>query len=135
VVIKGTKSFEPEIVVPVNIGTKMVRAVDREAFCFASGKKSPTTITLSEGIREVRKWAFYLVDNSEIFFPSTITALPEGCFVAVHNLTLHLTDKVTDIHNEMVWDSMNPAIKAIYAPAGSYAEAYAKEHNIPFIAE
>jgi hypothetical protein len=135
VVIKGTKSFEPEIVVPVNIGTKMVRAVDREAFCFASGKKSPTTITLSEGIREVRKWAFYLVDNSEIFFPSTITALPEGCFVAVHNLTLHLTAAVTDIHNEMVWDSMNPAIKAIYAPAGSYAEAYAKEHNIPFVAE
>ncbi len=134
-VITGIKVSQPTMTVPARIGTKNVRTVGQHGLAIPYGVRSPETIILSEGIREVRKGAFLLVGNSEIFFPESITTLPEGCFIAVQNLTLHLTAAVTDIHAEFVWDSPDPAIKAIHAPAGSYAEAYAKEHNIPFVAE
>ena len=55
--------------------------------------------------------------------------------VACHDLTLHLTVAVTEIAEELAWDGLDPQIKAIHAPTGSYAETYAKAHNIPFVAE
>ena len=68
-------------------------------------------------------------------FPSTITALPAECFNAVSDLMLHIPASITKIADELEFDSGEPAFKAICAPAGSYAEQYAKEHNIPFVAE
>ena len=61
-------------------------------------------------------------------------ALPEVCFCAVENLTLYIPASVTEIADELEFDSGEPAFKAICAPVGSYAEQYAKKHNIPFVA-
>ena len=70
-----------------------------------------------------------------MFIPDTVTSLPVAPFIAVSNITLHLPATLTEIPEELEWDSAEPAFKAIHAPTGSVAEAYAKAHNIPFVAE
>jgi hypothetical protein len=45
-----------------------------------------------------------------IFIPSSVTAIGAEAFLGCFNVTIH-------------------------APVGSYAEQYAKENNIPFVAE
>ena len=52
----------------------------------------------------------------------------------MENLTLYIPASVTEIADELEFDSGEPAFKAICAPVGSYAEQYAKKHNIPFVA-
>ncbi|MBR4880170.1 MAG: leucine-rich repeat domain-containing protein [Clostridia bacterium] len=135
VVIKETKISGECVTVPSHIGAKKVRIIDRRAFTYAGDNKSPEKIIISEGIIEIKRGAFYCLDDSEVFIPNTVTALPVGTFIAVSNLTLHLPASLTEIPEELEWDSADPAFKAIYAPTGSFAETYAKEHNIPFIAE
>ena len=134
VVIKEVREFDEVLTVPSAIGSKQVRTIARGAMYFGEGK-SPREMILSEGVAEICPGAFLLAEGVEIFFPSTVTSLPRGCFVACHDLTLHLTAAVTEIHEELAWDGPDPQIKAIHAPTGSYAETYAKAHNIPFTAE
>ena len=96
---------------------------------------SPQKIILPEGLEEIRSGAFFCVKDAEIIFPSTVKALPEYCFIDVKNLVLHIPASVTKIADELETDSYPRAFKAFCAPSGSYAEQYAKEHNIPFVAE
>lgn len=140
VVIKEVKIKEPVIELPDHIGEKRVRVIESGAFAYYLKKGetelwSPEKIILPEGITEFRAAAFDCAMNAEIFFPSTVKSLPKDLFCAVENLTLHIPASVTEIADELEFDSGEPAFKAIYAPAGSYAEQYAKEHNIPFVAE
>jgi len=139
IVITETKVSREVLTVPARIGTRNVSTIDSNAFYFLNGgngweSNSPKQIVISEGIREIRPCAFVWVDNTEIFIPSTVISLPKGTFTEVQDLTLHLPASMTEIAEEVCWDSPSP-IKAIHAPAGSYAESYAKEHNIPFVAE
>ena len=140
VVIKKVKVREPVITIPEQIGARKVRVIDSFAFeyCLQPGETqlwSPERILIPEGVDEIRGTAFYCAKNTEIFFPSTLKALPPDCFCAVENLTLHIPASVTEIPDELEYDSGEPAFKAIHAPAGSCAEQYAKENNIPFVAE
>ena len=139
VVIKEVRIKEPVIELPDRIGERRVRVIDRRAFSYnlKPGEKelwSPDKIVIPEGVEEIRKGAFYCVSGAEIFFPATIRALPEGCFVAAENLILHLPATIEELPEELSWDDFTP-IKAIHAPAGSYAEKYAKEHGVPFVVE
>ena len=82
------------------------------------------SVTIEEGVREIAGRAFCWCKNLEtIRIPKSVKKisayrfdearqklLSDAAFVECPNLTIH-------------------------APAGSYAEAYAKEHNIPFVAE
>ena len=140
VVIKKVKVREPVITIPAQIDARKVRVIDSFAFeyCLQPGETqlwSPERIIIPEGVDEIRGTAFYCAKNTEIFFPSTLKALPPDCFCAVENLTLHIPASVTEIPDELEYDSGEPAFKAIHAPAGSCAEQYAKENNIPFVAE
>ncbi len=140
VVIKEVKIKEPVIKLPDHIGERRVRVIGYQAFPFIlktgeTDRWCPEKIILPEGIEEVRSGAFFGVENMEIVFPSTVKSLPRACFYAVENLTLHIPASVTEIADELEFDSGEPAIKVIRAPAGSYAEQYAKEHGIPFAAE
>ena len=66
--------------------------------------------------------------------------MPENCWGIDHfafsgctNLKeLHVSANLIDIGYEAFSYCSN---LTIYAPAGSYAETYAKENNIPFVAE
>ena len=72
---------------------------------------SLTDVVIPEHITELEGWAFH------------------GC-VKLKNIMIHAG--VTKIHKTAFAEC--PAL-TIHAPAGSYAETYAKEHNIPFVAE
>ena len=135
VVIKETKISEQIVTVPAYIGAKKVRTLDRGAFSFTGDRKSPEKIIITQGIEEIKRGAFRCVDDAEVFIPDTVTSLPVAPFIAVSNITLHLPATLTEIPEELEWDSAEPAFKAIHAPTGSVAEAYAKAHNIPFVAE
>ena len=140
VVIKEVKIKEPVVELPDHIGERRVRVVGYQAFSYflkagETDRWCPEKIVLPEGIEEIRSGAFFCAENTEIYFPSTVKALPKGCFYFVENLTLHIPASVTEIADELEFDSGEPAFKAIHAPAGSVAEQYAKEHGIPFVVE
>ena len=140
VVIKEVLIREPVIEIPDRIGERRVRVIDRRAFSCnlkpgEAKQWSPKKIILPEGVEEIRSGAFFCAKNTEIFFPNSVKKLPDGCFIAVRNITLHLTAAIEHLPDELEWDSATPAFKALHAPAGSYAEQYAKEHDIPFAAE
>jgi len=56
-------------------------------------------------------------------------------FCASERGTLDCTAAVAENADVLVMDGFETDIVAIHAPAGSYAETYAKENNIPFVAE
>ena len=140
IVIKEVLMKDPVTIIPDHIGARKVRVIDSGAFAYYLKKGetelwSPDKIIIPEGVEEIRRGAFDCAKNTEIFFSSTVKTLPKDCFCAVENLTLHIPASVIEIADELEFDSGEPAFKAIHAPAGSYAEKYAKEHNIPFVAE
>ena len=138
-VIKGIKLCEQTVTIPGHIGSKPVRVIDEQAFFVRPdpGKNkvwSPKTIIISEGVEEIRSFAFDSTEKAEIFFPKSVSSLPIACFIGVKDLTLHLSATIRSLPEELARHSKRP-FKAIHAPAGSYAEQYAKENNIPFVAE
>ena len=79
-----------------------------------SGCKSLTKIILPDGLKEIGNSAFEMCEKlSEIHLPASVTKIAGGSFSAFFKC---------------------PKLK-IYAHAGSYAEQYARENNIPFVAE
>ena len=140
IVIKELRSFDEVITVPAKIGSKKVRMIDRNAFFFGRQRdgqepQSPKKIIISEGIEEICRGAFSCINNTEIFIPDTVTALPEDVFTVIRNLEIHLPATMTEISDKICGGSLKSQIKKIHAPAGSYAEKYALKHNIPFVAE
>jgi len=74
--------------------------------CFAMKKA-----IISEGVTEIGERAFYFCKEMQsISIPASVTSIGFVTFSGCEKLTIH-------------------------APAGSYAETYAKENNIPFVAE
>ena len=69
------------------------------------------SVVIPNGVEEIKKMAFGDCVNLEmITIPKTVEIIGEAVFENCKNLTIH-------------------------APAGSYAEQYTKENNIPFVAE
>ena len=139
IVIRETRAWDDVVTVPARIGTKNVRTIAAGVFCFlgdGGGQEAapPKRIVISEGIQEICTNAFTWVNNAEVFIPRTVTSLPAGTFVDVQNLIVHLPASMTEIAEDVCWESSSP-IRAIHAPAGSCAERYAKKHNIPFVVE
>lgn len=97
-------------------------------------------VVLSESLVEISHYAFQNCTSlEEITIPDSVTTIGfafSGCTALKE---IHMTDSVTFIgvpeDNEecnVFEDSDN---LTIYAPAGSYAEQYAKNNNITFVAE
>ena len=69
------------------------------------------TVDIEYGVHTIGESTFMCCSSMEkIVIPETITEIGADAFYGCSKLT-------------------------IYAPAGSYAETYAKENNIPFVAE
>lgn len=76
-----------------------------------SGCKKLNKVVLSQKMTEIPRMAFEACEALEyILIPSEVTAISEDAFRGCTKVIIH-------------------------APAGSYAEKYAKENNIPFMAE
>ncbi len=157
-VVKELRTQADVITVPAQIGKKKVRAVDEGVFIFPAQEEMPRrTVVIAEGVEELRPGAFLCTQNAEVFIPSTVTVLPEGLFVDVDEITLHIAGADTELAEAMYWDgktaldnltgymigkahgmlfkNRKAPFLAIHAPAGSPAQAYAQKHNIPFVAE
>ena len=142
-IIKGYKGNDETVIIPENIGVKKITQIAKDAFSTTapritdkqkqirkniktvivpkgivnigygafSGCLNLTSITLPKGIRKIGFWAFLHCGNLEyVYIPKSVRTIESSAFSNCFKLVIH-------------------------APAGSYAEQYAKENNIPFVAE
>ena len=109
-----------------------------QSLCLGDSKLKQ--VVLSQSLSEISHYAFQNCTSlEEITIPDSVTTIGfafSGCTALKE---IHMTDSVTFIgvpeDNEecnVFEDSDN---LTIYAPAGSYAEQYAKNNNITFVAE
>ena len=77
-----------------------------------------------DGLNKISDYAFSFCNAlKKVMIPETVKSIGVNAF---------------SLAGKHVWNGSDYAIEwpfVIHAPAGSYAETYAKEHNIPFMAE
>ena len=119
--ITGYKGKEKEIQVPAQIGKDRVSVIGKMAFDPHAPRVKNSyerhhieRIYVPEGIIQIEGMAFgSLRQLTEVVLPASVEFVAESAFMAT-----------------------NMIIKgSIHAPAASYAETYAKENKIPFVAE
>ena len=102
--ITGYKSQNPDVVIPGNIRGIPVQ-IHENAF---GENDNIETVYIEDGVTEIGKFAFWFCRNLKtITIPESVTSIGEKAFIFCEKLT-------------------------ISAPADSYAQAYAKENDIPF---
>ena len=119
-----------------------VEKIDKCCFKFCKALKS---VTFPQSIKEIGVEAFSGCRSLEIInIPASIPLIPKVMFDSPYsdhdcpNLKhVYIEGRETVIENGVFSATMwkNPKNLTIHAPAGSYAEEYAKENNIPFVAE
>ena len=122
--ITGYKGAEREILVPERIGKDPVTVIGKMAFDphaprvkNSSERFEIQSITIPCGIVKIEELAFSSMRKlTKVVLPGSVESIADNAFMS------------TDL---------NPALnmRAIHGPAGSYAESYAKEHNLQFVAE
>jgi hypothetical protein len=105
-VISGYKGVEKSFEIPAYIGSRPVVGIKDNAFAFSMGIEK---VILADGITMIGSAAFSTSDLTDITIPASVTCIGDDAFYATRT--------------------------TIHTPAGSYAETYAKENNIPFVAE
>ena len=108
-----------------------VTEIGSEAFSYCSSLKS---ITIPESVISIGKWAFSGCTNLiNITIPNSVTTIGAAAFSYCSSLkSITIPDGVTSIG---FWAFSGCDNLTIHASADSYAEQYAKENNINFIAE
>lgn len=91
-------------------------------------------VSIPVGVTTIGWKAFSDCSNLQtVHIPDGVTEIEVLAFRGCSNLqTVHIPDSVTTIGEEAFY---NCDALTIHIPAGSYAETYAKENNIPFVAE
>lgn len=106
-----------------------------ESLCLSDA--SLKEVTLSESLKEIPVCAFAnCISLENITIPDGVTSLCDNAFSGCSSLNeIHIPASVTEIVDGSNSSFDDCANLTIYAPAGSYAEQYAKSNNIPFVAE
>lgn len=96
--------------------------------------RSLTSVTIPEGVTSIGDNAFYGCNGlTSVTIPDSVTSIGNWAFSDCSSLkSVMIPNGVTKIYQESFSDCPN---LTIHAPAGSYAEQYAKENNVPFVAE
>ncbi len=91
-------------------------------------------IIIPKEVRIIGGWAFYENESlSQVIIPYGVNEIGYGAFRSCPNLThIHIPVSLTKIADTAFFESDKIVI---LASMGSYAEQYAKENNIPFVAE
>ena len=139
VVISAYKGNDTEVTIPAKIGKNDVSGF---CLCHYQGRKMMnedlcgkiTRVTIEQGVMRIDDRAFMKCRSLRFLeIPSGVTSIGYWAFFLCEALEeLWIPASVTEIH----WGAISNCPKlTIHAPAGSTAEAYAKENNIPFVAE
>lgn len=146
----GESAFMGDLLLrEVNLPASL-RVVGDSAFSSCSSLKS---VSLPAGLTTIENGAFFSTGVEEITIPGSVTVLEGSAFRDCHELrtvtveegvteiiknafsydenltTVKLPASVTSLHRETFRDCGS---MTLYVPAGSYAEGYAKENNIPY---
>ena len=96
---------------------------------------SAENVVLPDGVTAINRMAFWGRGTlKSVIVPSSVKRIGGGAFQRCSNLiavSLPAEIVISD-EEDVFWDCPN---LTIHAPAGSVAEQYAKENNIPFVAE
>ena len=108
-----------------------VTHIESRAFCACRGL---TNLTVSAKLTRIESWSFsYCSSLTSVEIPNGVTSIGEFAFFGCEKLTsVFIPGSVVAIEADAFSDLYK---LTIHAPAGSYAEQYAKENNIPFAAE
>ena len=91
-------------------------------------------VVIPEGVTRINNYVFEKYTNlTNITIPEGVTRIGSGAFKDCTNLTSIVIPESVTVIGDWTFDGCNQL--TIHAPAGSYAENYAKENNIPFVAE
>ncbi len=108
-----------------------VKTIEEEAF---SGCQSLTSIVIPNGVSAIKDFTFSDCHNLVSFsVPDGITEIGCCAFCRCASLSNIVIPESVTIIADNAFAECEKLI--IHAPAGSYAEQYAKEKNIPFVAE
>lgn len=116
-----------QIIVPGTLDGRMVSSV---GVCFARNG-TITHVTLPEGMAEVAPMAFYdcaALENVQL--PDNLTSIGQNAFTRCDSLReIYVPASVTEI-GDFSFEPTSSAV-TLHVTPGSYAEAYAKENNLP----
>lgn len=129
-IISGYKGEADEISIPGKIGDNTV-IIGERAF---DNKRLLKKVTIKAGVKEIRAHAFFACVNvTEIHIEEGLTKIGFAAFESCQNLCKVIIPSSVQEMKDYVF--IGDKDLTIHAPAGSYAEQYAKENNIPFVAE
>lgn len=130
-----------EVIVPDQIGKDKVVAIGSQAFSLydedyqlRENRRDLISVVLPEGVTSIGYRAFEGCTNlTSVTLPNSMTTIGYFAFNECEKLTkIRIPAETVKIERNSFKNCEN---LTIHAPAGSYAEAYAKENNIPFVAE
>lgn len=92
------------------------------------------TLDIPNGVKGIFYKGFATLETvEEVVLPEGLETIDSGCFWGCEKLKIaHIPKTCKEIGEYAFLDC---PLLTISAPAGSYAETYAKENNIPFVAE
>ena len=121
---------------PSIIGKKIVSEIgcSKSGKNFDWGKTKIKSVMIPDSVTSIGNYAFWLCKNlTTITIPDSVTSIGDYAFGCCENLTtITIPNGVTSIGDEAFY---NCEKLTIHAPKGSYAEQYAKENKINFVAE
>lgn len=126
--INSWRGKETDVVVPKMIGKKLVTEIDKRAFKNCKGLAS---VVIPAGVTEIGTSAFEGCKKlTSVTIPESVTEIGVCTFYYCTGLTsATIPENVTEIHPSAFYGCKN---LTIHAPAGSYAEEYAKKNKIKF---
>lgn len=135
------KGTDQHVIIPEQIGKDKVVAIGPDAFCLYDedyqlheNRMNLESVVIPESVTDIESNAFSGCPNlTSVTIPSSLKTIGYKVFSECQNLAqLHIPSGVVKI-GYYAFDKCDKL--TIYAPAGSYAEEYAKKNNIPFVAE
>ena len=127
-ILTDYKGTDPVVVIPEKIGKNPVEVIEWEGFECCDVIRE---VTIPGSMKEIRFMAFCRCHNLEVvrFLPGVKTTGDNSFWLCSNLKHVYLPASVVEIR------SFYQNQYTIHAPAGSYAEIYAKENGIPFVAE
>jgi hypothetical protein len=126
--ITGYKGADTAVVIPRAIGKNQVTEIGWYAF---KGCRSLTSVTIPESVTEIGYGAFSdCTCLTRVTIPAGVTKIWDNTFKDCTGLTsVTIPESVTEIGYNVF---TNCRRLVIHAPAGSYAEQYAKKNSVKF---